>query len=101
MPESRTEVSEGNLEYQLLCNNDYQIYEYHHHSSFDINSITSDGFKTHYVLIGCNEIRNKHLPNTANPRDPSPTGVVREMKNTLESEPEILSIQWRYYNCLY
>jgi hypothetical protein len=88
MPESRTEVSEGNLEYQLLCNNDHQIYEYHHHSSFDIDSITSDGFNTHYVLIGCNEIRNKHLPNTANPRDPSPTGVVREMQYTLESEPE-------------
>ena len=79
MPGRKTVTAEGGLQYDLLPNNDHQFYKFHHHSSFDIDTITQDGFKTHYVLLSCEEIRTKLLPNTANPRDPASGGVVSEM----------------------
>ena len=88
MPGRKTVTAEGGLQYDLLPNNDHQFYKFHHHSSFDIDTITQDGFKTHYVLLSCEEIRTKLLPNTANPRDPASGGVVSEMQRTLNSQPE-------------
>ena len=88
MPESRQVQAEGGAEYWLLNNNDHQDYTLLHHSKFDVDDITADGFTVHYCVVRCEEIRTKHLPNSANPRDPSPHGVVHEMQRTLQASPE-------------
>ena len=87
MPESRQVTAEGGIQYFLLENNDYQEYDVYHHSVFDVDEITNDGFKVHYFTVSCEEIRNQHLPNTANPRDPAAGGVVSEMQQTLSEHP--------------
>jgi len=45
------------------------------------------GLPTHHAYVQCQEISDNLLPIEANPREPGDSGVVKDMRNTLEDTP--------------
>lgn len=87
-----TRESTSGVEYSVLDTPSSVALDYIEANSYSELSPVG-GFSTHHVYIKCSEIKNSLLPIEANPREPSKSNVVKDMRDTLGDVPEDF-IKW-------